>query len=102
MASFGYPPVDGLGQQVASSQLDRLGPAREKGPSRGKEGQSLAKDRVSVSEAGRLAHEKLAASASAQEVRPAVVAMHKESIERATLQMDEDVVAWGILMGELF
>jgi anti-sigma28 factor (negative regulator of flagellin synthesis) len=49
-----------------------------------------------------LAHEKLAASASAQEVRPAVVAMHKEAIERGTLQMDEDVVAWGILMGELF
>jgi anti-sigma28 factor (negative regulator of flagellin synthesis) len=46
--------------------------------------------------------QKFAASASAQEVRPAVVAMHKEAIEHGTLQMDEDVVAWGILMGELF
>lgn len=101
MASFGYPPVDSLGQQVASSQLGRLDSVREKSQPGGKEGQPLAKDRVTVSEAGRLA-QKFAASASAQEVRPAVVAMHKEAIERGTLEMDEDVVAWGILMGELF
>jgi len=100
MASFGYPPVDSLGQQVASSQLGKLDAVREKAVWREK-GQPLSKDRVTVSEAGRLA-QKFAASASAQEVRPAVVAMHKEAIERGALKMDEDVVAWGIIMGELF
>lgn len=101
MASFGYPPLDGVGQQAASSPYGKLDPVKEKGLTGGKDGQRISKDRVTLSESGRLA-QKLASSASAQEVRPAVVAMHKEAIDRGTLQMDEDTVAWGILMGELF
>lgn len=99
MANSVSNPLEGVGRQVATTPYDKQEPIREKEvPKDGMK--TLATDRVTVSESGRVI-QKLASSLSS-EVRPEMVTRYKEAIQKGALKVDADSIAWGILLEEIY
>lgn len=100
MANSFSSPIEGVGRQGATAPYDRLDPLKEKDSPRDERVKIPTQDRVSVSETGRVLQK--AVSSSFGEVRPEIVARYKEAIQKGSLAMDGDSIAWAILVGEFY